>query len=418
VVTIRDVLVSLSPNRELNVKRVLLQKQLYDWKALAEDEFKIDPQSKLGRLVSKVIDNLVVVIEDVHIRMEDVVTLQPSWHGDKDDPSRCFSIGITLDRFELKGSVVGLDGEWANGCEKKALRFLNKAITVGDKKRIYPGQERHARRHVSPAGFGVYCHCGERPLSISDPGQWAREMRDFIASADWKTRNQWLAGPVTAALKVSIYKIKEFNALSSRCWPHPQIKESEFRVVDLLPAAAHTITLEISAEKLTAGDTHIYWVFETTRFGVMFQCETQDTHRDASDTGEAADAGQTQDSHLQRVYGKTTVLSAGQFTLVWKSPKSKGRVQELKYAAWIQVDGPNGELERVHCDIPDADNKKLAVGDYATWVKSDKDVPKVRTRNKCHVFDWTAEQSFAGECRPSGRLQDFSKWASPGSATI
>jgi hypothetical protein len=387
VVTISDVLVSLSPNRDVNVKRVLLQKQLWDWKSLAEDENAIDPESKLGRLVSKILDNLVVVIEDVHIRMEDTVTSQPSWHGDKDDPSRCFSIGVTLDRFELKGSVVGLDGEWKRGCEKKALRFLNKSIVIGDKERLHPGQERHARRQVSSAGFGIYCHGGERPLSISDAEQWAREMRDFIASGDWETGNQWLAGPVAASLKVSVDKRKEFSACLSRVWRPLKPKDSEFKNVVLMPETTYTTALPIRTEQLNRDGLHIYWIFETTKASVSFEVKfCSPGHSDAAsdETVHIVQPTEPVDSHLQEIHGKAAVNYVGEFNLVWKSLSTGNSAQRIRYAVWLQIDSDDGLLERIPLAVSDAhekkilEQKKFMMGEYAQWVKFDDDVPDVR----------------------------------------
>ena len=42
VVTIRDILVSLSPDRDVKLKRVLLKKQLHDWNSLADVEPAVD----------------------------------------------------------------------------------------------------------------------------------------------------------------------------------------------------------------------------------------------------------------------------------------------------------------------------------------------------------------------------------------
>ena len=133
VVTIKDVLVSLSPNPEVNVKRVMLKKQIIKWNRLvADDTDPIDMNSKLGRLVGKIIDNIVIVIEDVHIRMEDTISSQRSWHDPSTfDPTQCFALGITLDRVELQGCIIDEKGVWEEGCLKGATRFLNKRVVIG-----------------------------------------------------------------------------------------------------------------------------------------------------------------------------------------------------------------------------------------------------------------------------------------------
>ena len=131
-VTIRDVLISVSPNPHVNLKKVQLNKHLFDWERQGLDEKEIDPHSKLGRVLAKVADNIKITVENVHLRFEDTISSQPSWHPDKHTHTdRCFSMGFTLDRFVLEGCVLGADGAWEARSVRQELRFLNKTLTIG-----------------------------------------------------------------------------------------------------------------------------------------------------------------------------------------------------------------------------------------------------------------------------------------------
>jgi hypothetical protein len=52
----------------------------------------VDLNSKLGRLLAKIADNIVVTVDNVHIRLEDTLSGQPSWCG-----VRCVLLGGRFD---------------------------------------------------------------------------------------------------------------------------------------------------------------------------------------------------------------------------------------------------------------------------------------------------------------------------------
>ena len=156
-ISVKDILVSVSPNPSVNVKKAQLEKDLVEQK-IREDERragKLDRESKLGKLMAKIAANLIVLIENVHVRFEDTLSRQQSWNREW-DKSRCFSLGLTLDRFEMRGCVLSPDGEWQPRCVKAFLRFLNKSVCIG-RVTARKRSERGSRvlDLTGPAGLGI-----------------------------------------------------------------------------------------------------------------------------------------------------------------------------------------------------------------------------------------------------------------------
>ena len=206
-VTIRDVLVCVSPSPTTDPKKAQLEKHLFDWAKLEAGDGEIDPASRLGLILDKVLDNIAVELENVHIRFEDTLSCQNSWRCET-HPDRCFSLGLTLDHLLLEGCLVsvGADGAatWKVGSVKGALRFLNKRITIGSAQDVrwqQQGQQMQGAaqdggssrvrgrraRYNNPTGLGLYLNHGERPLPHADRHEWAEEMRSYIAQRHVET---------------------------------------------------------------------------------------------------------------------------------------------------------------------------------------------------------------------------------------
>ena len=278
-VTIRDVLISVSPNPQVNLKKVLLEKHIFDWNQLGMDDTRIDPHSKLGRLLAKVADNIKITIENVHLRFEDTMSAQPSWHADKRTFSdRCFSMGFTLDRFVLEGCVLGADGTWEARSVKEQPRFLNKTVEVGTTAQEMSDHERRLMRTTHPAGFGMYLHDNELPLQGSGETEmqdWIAEMRGYIAHADYATSNAWLFGPVALTSKISIDKNSEseFRPCSSRIWSEAPVAEEDFHTAELGTEDELHVEVFVGGGQLQAGSGHflqLHWAFETVKDGIGF----------------------------------------------------------------------------------------------------------------------------------------------------
>ena len=303
-VTVRDVLISVSPNPQVDLKRVQLEKHMYEWNQLGVEDVAIDPQSKLGRLLAKLADNIKITVESVHLRFEDTLSQQPSWHASKATfPDRCFSMGFTLDRFVLEGCVVGPDGAWETRSVAAQLRFLNKVISIGTSARDEQVGRRRVLRAENPAGFGMYLHHGEMPLQNAEMEDWKAEMRGYIAHADFATRNSWLVGPIALTTKLSIDKHEDFAPCSSRIWSEPPVAEEDFHFVELGKSDELHVELFIRPEQVEAGSGHflqLQWAFETVKDGIGFGVSFFPGHEEEPDEDEGEPAALLQtDAHVQ-----------------------------------------------------------------------------------------------------------------------
>ena len=275
MVTIRDVLICVSPNPNVDLKQVRLEKHIFDWEQLGVDDTVIDPHSKLGRLLAKVADNIKITVENVHLRFEDRISSQPSWHADKATfPERCFSMGFTLDRLVLEGCVINAEGEWEARTVGEQLRFLNKTLSVGTTANEMSDEDRRLMQTVNPAGFGVYLHDGEIPLPSGEEvsmHDWKAEMRGYIAHADYATSNTWMVGPVSLKSKLSIDKNERFRPCSSRIWSEPPVAEEDFHDAELGVSDELHVEVFVSTQQLHVGSGHflqLHWAFETLKDGI------------------------------------------------------------------------------------------------------------------------------------------------------
>eukprot|EP01050_Picozoa_sp_SAG11_P001579 SAG11_NODE_69_length_18453_cov_37.601613_17_plen_399_part_00 len=321
VVKIKDVLISLSPNPDVNVKRVLLKKQLYEFGQLSADDADFDMNSKMGKLIVKIIDNIVIMFEDLHIRIEDTVSSQTSWNDpSRANPDQNFSLGITLDHLEIGGCVVNADGMWMPGCLKHATRFLNKRALLGSHlaSDVLPeAQRRISRAKMNPSGLGLYCHTVEQPLAISDPIHWEKEMRGFIASKNWRTDNYWILTPVSATALVSIDKNPQFTSCTSRVWTDARTDVSPPVTVNLSGLIAHKATVAVTPELLVGGTVELHWEFSSGTSNTRFRVKFRSAELLPGDWRheEVFEPSQCCPSHLRRITGYAVALRAGEIGL-------------------------------------------------------------------------------------------------------
>jgi hypothetical protein len=318
VVKIKDVLISLSPNPDVNVKKVLLLKAAVEFSQRSADDTDFDMNSKIGRLVTKIVDNIVIIIEDVHIRIEDTISSQISWHDKKrQDPKHCFSVGVTLDHVEVKGCLVDSDGSWQPGCLKKRTRFLNKRAVLGsyEKQDVQAEmQQRNSTAKANPSGVGIYCHLEEQPLDIEDSGEWVKGMRGFIASKNWRTENNWILSPVSASAFLSLDKNANFTPCSSRVWARPEPEAPPSVSVQLSARTPHSETVPVAAELLVGGAVEVHWQFTTSKVHTRFCVRLRNPVSSSTDDRrcDVLEPSQALPSHLKRVSGFIVMEEPGE----------------------------------------------------------------------------------------------------------
>ena len=172
VVTIKQILITLTPNPDVNMRRARLQQHERHWNRAGEvDEEEIDLDSATGKIIQKLVDNVKVVVKDVHIRLEDTHTSRArqsaQLYADHDDTQKCYSLGMVIDSMKLRSFVVRGEGStWQETCVKQVQRFLNKSLTFG--------LQGAPTQHMS--GLGVYVHPGEQPMENPGSAAWQAEM--------------------------------------------------------------------------------------------------------------------------------------------------------------------------------------------------------------------------------------------------
>lgn len=279
-VAIRDVLISLSPNPSTNVKKAQLEKHLLERRqAQLDRDAELDPNSKLGRIFAKVADNFILTVENVHFRFEDTLSRQPSW-GIETHPERCFSLGVTLDKFELRGVVLGADGEWEPRCIKDQQRFMNKTVVIGSAtSRTADERGERALRLTHPYGLGIYLQHGERPLGSDDMRKWKADMRGYIAAADDPTDNDWIFGPMSVACKVSVdTEAARRKPSSSRIWGTqqlPAVARTSWMQEELTKNNVVAVAVRVTSAQILAAGQHqtlrVCWAFETEKDATAFE---------------------------------------------------------------------------------------------------------------------------------------------------
>jgi hypothetical protein len=201
VVRIKEVLITLSPNPDANTRRAKLAAQERLWQQAAEEGEGVDPESAMGKMVQKIVDNIHIIAEDVHIRLEDTRT-----------QSESYALGMVLDRFSLRSYVVNRAGAtWAETCAKPVQRFLSKCLVFGD------DDARHGE-----SGLGIYVQPGEAPMANPGGEAWRAAMLGYIMRPERGSKStapvSWVVGPSVVKTRVSIDKQEGFEGCFSRCW--------------------------------------------------------------------------------------------------------------------------------------------------------------------------------------------------------
>ena len=143
IVAVKKVLVTVSPNPNTNTKRAVLIAHDRKWEQAGDDDEGTDPDSKIGKILQKLVDNMHIVLEDVHVRLEDSRTSQQK-----------YAMGFVMDRFEM-GSCVVQNGVWRETCVKQIQRYLNKVFEVGAKNGPH-----------GSTGLGMYCEWASAAAAI------------------------------------------------------------------------------------------------------------------------------------------------------------------------------------------------------------------------------------------------------------
>ena len=349
----RDVLISVSPNPSTNVKKAQLEKHLFDRRQaqLDSDTERVDPNSKLGQLFAKIADNFILTVENVHFRFEDTLSRQPSW-GIETHPERCFSLGVTLDHFELRGVVLGPGGEWEPRCAKEQQRFLNKTAVIGAAtSRTAEQRGEHALRLTHPYGLGIYVQHGERPLRSDDISKWKADMRGYIAAADDPTENDWILGPIAAACKISVdTAAAKRKPSSSRIWSTQQLP-AVARAAWVQHELTKTNVVVVAVQMTEQHDLlRLCWAFETEKDATVFEALHFAGESLADSAGAACrplQAAAVVDCQYERARGET-VSERGVVLLRWTNAGSKRRASSVRYTLWMESSG-EGEAEPLRC---------------------------------------------------------------------
>ncbi|KAG4305942.1 hypothetical protein PORY_000852 [Pneumocystis oryctolagi] len=98
-----------------NLKKEKLERaELLDQKIPRNDTQK--NQSFINSLITKIIDNLQIIVKNIHIRYEDVIS----------DPEHPFSIGVTLSEF----SAISTNDKWEPIFIQNSVDFIHKLVTL------------------------------------------------------------------------------------------------------------------------------------------------------------------------------------------------------------------------------------------------------------------------------------------------
>jgi vacuolar protein sorting-associated protein 13A/C len=194
IVVVKKVFVTISPNPDANTKRARLLAHDRQWESAGDEDAdsESDPGSKTAKIVAKLMDNMHIILEDVHIRLEDPGT--SSGHP--------FAMGVVMDRFDMGACVV--EGTvWQQRCVKEILRYLNKTFVIGVKDAL-PGA----------TGFGVYYHPNQQPMAVPGSSEWRAEMLEYIMRPARSV--PWVLGPIRCEAKLSLDKQAHLPGCESR----------------------------------------------------------------------------------------------------------------------------------------------------------------------------------------------------------
>ena len=225
VVELSQVYATLAPSPDIDpnvMQRSKLEGHDKAWATAKEDETQEEEEEgeagMAAKYTQKIMDNIQVTIQDIHLRYEDGLSSQRStWEN---DTGNAFAAGLTIDSIELRSFFVDLaTGAWEKKFVEEEQRYLNKMLTIGQ---APLGQAQRARDDLSPvkqSGVAVYINHGEQPYA--DPGSeaWKLQMWNAIARDGHPARDMSYAfGPMSMEVQLSIDKEKNKDAETSRVW--------------------------------------------------------------------------------------------------------------------------------------------------------------------------------------------------------
>ena len=217
-VRVKQVLITLSPNAAANPRRAKLAAHERLWEQAADEGEGVDGDSKMGRIVAKIFDNIQVrplanhepiiylsvtltpthltssqvTVEDVHIRLEDSAS--------QGEP---FAMGLTLDWWALRSFVVEPGGgTWREACVKPVQRYLNKMLVCGRQEGARPGE----------SGLGLYINTGQAPMPAPGSEAWRAAMLALLRPS---APVRWILKPSIIETRVSYDKLDLDEAVRS-----------------------------------------------------------------------------------------------------------------------------------------------------------------------------------------------------------
>ena len=191
-VRVKQVLITLSPNAAANPRRAKLAAHERLWEQAADEGEGVDGDSKMGRIVAKIFDNIQCTVEDVHIRLEGSAS--------QGEP---FAMGLTLDWWALRSFVVEPGGgTWSEACVKPVQRYLNKMLVCGRQEGVRPGE----------SGLGLYINTGQAPMPAPGSEAWRAAMLALLRPS---APVRWILKPSTIETRVSYDKLDLDEAVRS-----------------------------------------------------------------------------------------------------------------------------------------------------------------------------------------------------------
>ena len=221
VIRVSDIYASLRPRNEgadeneLGARRDRLAADAAAWAAAAEEDASA-PATEQSAFVQKLVDNVQVTVENLHIRFEDETSCQANavaaaLGNAEIDEALSFAAGLTLDRLCVESALVGADGKWETKFVETPHRFLNKIIRMGalDARTGVP---------LHNSGFAIYWLSGgeegSRPIDTGDRAAWLASMRSYIRGAPSGTlacADAYAIGPVFASVNLTKDKQLEYD---------------------------------------------------------------------------------------------------------------------------------------------------------------------------------------------------------------
>ena len=223
VVELSQVYATLAPSADIDPKimrRSNLEAHDRAWAEAKEeaDDDKEDSQGMAAKYLQKIMDNIQITIQDVHVRYEDAVSSQRcTWER---DVSSAFAAGVTIDSIELRSFFVDLTtGEWKKKHVAEEQRFLNKMLTIGQ---ALQGQAPRSEGDTSPvdqSGVAVYINAGEPPYADPGSNDWILRMWNATARDGRAAKGvTYVFGPMSMELQFSIDKQSNEEPEQSRVW--------------------------------------------------------------------------------------------------------------------------------------------------------------------------------------------------------